>query len=227
MTVKVKRKEEMMGKVVEVTIYLPEDLILTRERRLKADKVDLALLNEAEKINKEYEKLDKSIRNNEINKWRWLGSKLDIIITTVNAIEETDIANHYLWPAIGQYLRDELKRGLDDRKRSGTKNDHYRKCWLLHTVPGTEWITSWVGWDAFTDRGAQLVHSNNFIQLLGKKFMKHRGALTSDDFKDLIKLVVKYIPTQSKNPADMESMSEKKILDIIELIYADFEKSRS
>jgi len=226
MTVKVKRKKQIMGKEVEVTVYLPEEVLLTRDRREKADKLDKVLKAEVERINKEYETLNKKIKVSEIEKWRWLGSKMDNILKSISLIEETDITNNNIWPAIGQYFRQELRRGLDDRKRSGTKNDHYRKCWALHVIPGTEWITSWVGWDAFTDRGEQLVYSKKFIQLLGQKFNTYAGKLRSEDFKEIAKLSVKYIPTQVRNPADVDSMPGKKLEDIAESIYSEFLKVR-
>ncbi len=225
MTVRIKRKETIMGKLVEVTVYLPEEILLTRERRKKADELDKILQAEVEIINKEYEKLDKKIKASEIDKWRWLGEKLNKIIT-IPLIEEGDITNNYIWPAIGQNLRQELRRGLDDKKRSGTKNDHYRKCWELYSNRGSNWITSWVGWDAFTDRGTQLANGNNFIELLGLEFSKYGEKLSSDDFKEIAKLAVKYIPTQDKNPVSIDSMSKKKLESIVNSIYTDFIKTK-
>ena len=65
MTVKVKRKKQVMGKEVEVTVYLPEEVLLTRDRRKKADKLDKVLKNEVERINKEYETLNNKIKVSE------------------------------------------------------------------------------------------------------------------------------------------------------------------
>lgn len=141
-------------------------------------------------------------------------------------IEETDITNNNIWPAIGQHLRHELKRGVDDKKRSGTKNDHYRKCWELYCIPGTEWINSWAGWDAFTDRGEQLVYSKNLIQLLGQKFKKYHGKISSNDFKKIAKITVKYLPTLAKNPANIESMADNKLDEIAKIIYNEFVKEK-
>ena len=226
MTVKVKRTKVVLGKEVEVTVYLPEEILLTRARREEADKADNILRIEVGKINKEYEKLDKKIKNSEIEKWRWLGEKLNAIVSAP-FIEENDVTNNYIWPAIGQYLRPELRRGLDDKKRSGTKNDHYKKCWELYCNPGSKWITSWVGWDAFSDRGTQLVNGNNFLQRLGVKFRKYEGKLNSDDFKEIAKLTVKYLPTQDKNPVHIDSMPEYKMDGIIDSIYSDFVKMKA
>ena len=216
-----------MGKEVELTVYLPEELPLTRDMRANADKLDEILKEETERINKAFEKLEKKTQVNESEKWRWLGGKIDSILKSTSLIEESDVTNNNIWPAIGQYLRRELRRGVDDKKRSGTKKDHYRKCWLYYSVPGTQWITSWVGWDAFTDRGEQLVNSGNFILVLGKKFDNYQGEKTSDEFKEIAKLAVKYIPTQSKSPADIESMSDEKLVEIANKIYRDFVKARS
>ncbi len=224
MTVKVRRKIEAMGAEFEATVYLPEDAPPIKERREKADKLDRILKAEAEKINREYDTLDKRIKNSEIEKWRWLGKKLDDILRSTPLIEQSDKDNHYIWPAIGQYLRRELSRGLNDRKRSGTKNDHYRKCQALYTMPGTDWITSWVGWDAFTDRGEQLVYSQRLMPLLGEKFSNLKGKLRPDDFKEIAKSTVRYIPTQAKTPADIDSMLETKLAEIAEAVYQDFLK---
>jgi hypothetical protein len=226
MAVKIRRKIEAMGGEFEATIYLPEDLLLTKERREKADKLDSVLKAEVGNINMEYESLDEQTKNSEIKKWRWLGEKLDFILRSVELIEQSDLDNHNIWPAIGQHLRKELSRGLDDKKRSGTKKDHYRKCWALYTTPGTDWITSWVGWDAFTDRGEQLVYSKRLMPLLGARFSSLAGKLGADDFKEIAKLTVKYIPTQAKTPKDIDSMPETTLVEIAKSIYHDFSKAK-
>lgn len=226
MTVKVRRKMEAVGVEFEATVYLPEDASLTKERRANADKLDNILKAEANIINSEYDALDKKTRNTEIEKWRWLGGKLDNILNSVALIEQTDMDNYHIWPAIGQHLRNELSRGLDDKKRSGTKKDHYRKCWALYAVPGTDWITSWVGWDAFTDRGEQLVYSERLMPLLAERFSKLKGKLGADEFKEIAKLAVKYLPTQAKTPKDIDSMPETKLVGIAESIYQDYSKQK-
>ena len=48
MTVKVRRRIEAMGTEFEATVYLPEDVWLTKDRREKADKLDRILKVEAE-----------------------------------------------------------------------------------------------------------------------------------------------------------------------------------
>jgi len=226
MTVKVRRRIEAMSTEFEATLYLPEDVPLTKERREKADKLDMKLKAEAEKINTEYDDLARNIKKSEIGKWRWLGQKIAQILESIPSIEQDDIDNNRIWPAIGQHMRAELSRGLDDKKRSGTRNDHYRKCWALHTLPGTEWITSWAGWDAFTDRGEQLAYDKKLLQLLGERFSRFKDRLSSNDFKEIAQLAVQYIPTKAKNPMVIDSMPETKLVEIADIIYEDFSKSR-
>lgn len=213
-----------MGTEFSATIYLPEGVLLTKDRRVKADQLDHYLRAQVEGINREYDQLDNKIKKTEIDKWRWLGQKIDGILTSTTKIEQTDLDNHYIWPAIGQYFRNELSRGVNDKKRSGTKNDHYRKCWALATIPGTKWITSWVGWDAFTDRGDQLVYSNRLMPLLEERFADIYRKLKPDDYKEIAKLLVRYVPTKTKAPIDIESMPDSKIIEIADAIYQDFIK---
>ena len=58
--------------------------------------------------------------------------------------------------------------------------------------------------------------------LLGRKFKKYQEEISSDDFKEIAKLAVKYIPTQAKNPTDIESMPETKLEEIANNILNDF-----
>ena len=71
------------------------------------------------------------------------------------------------------------------------------------------------------------MNSRNLIQLLGKRFDNYQGEITSDEFKEIAKLAVKYIPTQAKSPADIESMSDKRLEGIANKIYRDFVKAKS
>ena len=224
MTVKVKRKTEAMGTEFEATVYFPENVLLTRDRREKADKLDNVIKAKVEGINKEYDTLGSEFKKRDIEKWRWLGKKLNDILESTPLIEQVDIDNYYIWPAIGQYLRKELSRGLNDKKRSGTKNDHYRKCQALCTIPGTDWINSWVGWDAFTDRGDQIVYSKRLMPLLRVKFNSLEVKLRPDDYKEIAKIIVSYLPTQVKKPTDIDSIPETKLVEIAESVHRDFMK---
>jgi len=204
----------------EVKTFLPKT-ILSKSERQQAERLDSILQTMVEEINQQYDTLDKKLKNNEIEKWRWLGGKINEILS-IPFILEKDKENHHIWPAIGQYLREELSRGLKDKKRSGTKNDHYRKCWALATLNGTGWITSWVGWDAFTDRGEQLAYSEKLLPLLEKRFGNFGGKLSPDDFKKIAKLLVEYIPTKAQTPKDIEYLPEDKLVEIADAVYNEF-----
>ena len=208
----------------EVRTFLPKD-ILSKSEREQAERLDGVLKTMVEDINQEYDTLDARIKNNEIEKWRWLGGRINEILS-IPFVSEKDKEDHYIWPAIGQYLRHELSRGLKDKKRSGTKNDHYRKCWALATLPGTGWITSWIGWDAFTDRGEQLAYSGKLLPLLEKRFENLGEKLTPDDFKRIAKLLVEYIPTKARTPKDIEYLPEHKLAEIVNAVYETFIKNK-
>jgi len=223
MVVKVKKKEKIMGADTEVTQYIPDNIPLTRERRRRADFFDIELKKMAENINKEYETLDDFVKKDELRKWWWLGSKIDRGLKSLKNLDKTDVDNHAIWPALGQYFRDELKRGFDAR-RSGTKKDHYRKCWLIATLPDTDWFNSWSGWDAFIDRGEQLVMSNKILPALKGKFSSISYKLRPKDYQKIAKMVTELIPSGTDSPIDIKAMNNKEIERVVESVYKDFNK---
>lgn len=225
MVVKIKKKANVMGKDTEITQYLPDGIPLTRERREKADTLDTELQKKVSFINTEYTKLDNAIKKDELKKWKWLGLKIDEVIKSVKNLEQADIDNHAVWPAIGQYFRNELRRGFD-AKRSGTKKDHYRKCWLIATLSDLDWINSWSGWDAFIDRGEQLVMSNKILPVLKNKFSKISSTLKPRDYQKIAKTITERIPLGTDSPMDVEAMSSAEIEKIVETVYNDFTRQK-
>lgn len=222
MVVKVKKKTKIMEEDIEVTQYMPDNIPLTRERRERADLLDTELRKKAENINKEYEKLDDFVKKDELKKWWWLGTKIDKVLKSLKNLDQTDVDNHAIWPALGQYFRDELKRGFDAR-RSGTKKDHYRKCWLIATLPDTDWFNSWSGWDAFIDRGEQLVTSNKVIPKL-KNVFPTNVRLKPRDYQRIAKMITERIPSGTNKPADIGTMSDDEVRRVIESVYKNFIK---
>lgn len=225
MVVKVKKKEIFMGEEVEFTHYLPDGISITRERREKAEALDRELKGMVSIINREYEKLEDSLKKDELKKWKWLGGKIEQILRTAKNLNRTDIDNQSIWPAIGQYLRSELHRGFD-AKRSGTKKDHYRKCWLLATLPAIDWINSWSGWDAFVDRGEQLVISNKVIPMIGRQFSGISPKLKAKDYQIIAKMITAKIPSGTSAPTDIDAMNDREVEKIVSEVYREFKQGR-
>lgn len=224
MTVKIKKKQEILGELVEVSQYEPSNEALTKEKREKANMLDDELKVLCERINKKYENLDSKVKTNKIEKWKWLGCELANILRNAKNIEITDIDNHYIWPAIGQHFRKELKRGYGKR-RSGTSKDHFRKCWLLATLENTEWINSWSGWDAFVDRGEQIIKNTRIMKMLGNEFGEIK--LNPRDYQMISKMIVSYLPSRSDQAVDINSMTDQKIQRIIKIVYKEFVQKSS
>jgi hypothetical protein len=220
MTVRLKRKRQIMGQVVEMSQYEPGQG-LTRVRREKADLLDVELKKYCSNINDKFDILSDDIKKNELKKWRWLGERLEEIIKGAKNLEMNDVDNHHIWPAIGQYLRGELKRGYET-KRSGTKKDHYRKCWLLAKLPNLNWIQSWGGWDAFVDRGDQIVTSQKIMPAIGNALQNAK--LKTRDYQKLAKNIVNQLPSGAGRIVDLDSMSDEKIKNIVEDVCGKFLK---
>jgi hypothetical protein len=217
MAVKIAKEREVMGKRVIVTRYLPENVPLTRERRDKADLLDLEIKTVVTEINKEYESLKNAIKKDEVLKWRWLGTRLNSSIKKLKNLEQTDLDNHIIWPAFAQYMREELKRGYD-AKRSGTRKDHYRKAWLLGTLPNLEWIMSWGGWDAIVDRGEQLSQNNKLMPLLNKKFKDKK--LSTKQYQKLAKMLTEKLPSVRGQSVEIDSMDDKTLSRLVDDLYS-------
>ena len=169
----------------------------------------------------EFDNLDKMTKSDEYSKWKWLGSKLDFILSNAKNLETTDVDSHVIWPAIGQYFREELKRGFD-AKRSGEKKDHYRKCWLLATIKDTDWIDSWGGWDAYVDRGDQLVINNQLMPELKKKFGSIAFKLKSKDHQRIAKMLTETMPSGTSHPSEINAMELKHIQKAVKDVYNKF-----
>lgn len=212
-----------MGEETEITQYFPDGIPLTRDRREKADLLDTELQKKVGSINKEYDLLSETEKKDEFKKWKWVGTKIDEIFKSTKNLDQADIDNHAVWPAIGQYFREELKRGVD-AKRSGTKKDHYRKCWLIATLSNLDWINSWSGWDAFIDRGEQLVMSNKILPALKNKFSSISNKLRPRDYQKIAKMITERIPSGTDSPMDIEAMSEKEIEKVVDSVFNNFNK---
>jgi len=215
MVVKVRRIELILGKESSVSAYLPESAHLNKEKREKADLLDVKIKDIADSINRDFDKLPKDIQNNEFKKWKWLGNRLADAIKELNKegkLEQTDIDTNAIWPGFGQYFRAELYRGVTTR-RSGDKKDHYRKCWLLAITPHTDWIRIWAGWDAFVDRGEQLVGSNKVMPLLEKKLSGVK--LGKEDYQNIAREIANELPSGAKG-ATIQAMSDSDLDEIID-----------
>lgn len=210
-----------MGEEREITHYIPEDVPLTRERREKADRLDEELKRAVKEINKRYDDLTPGDKKNELKKWRWLGKEIDNLLKKTKNLDQIDVDNNTIWPAFGQYFREELKRGFDAR-RSGTKKDHYRKCWLLATIPDLEWISSWSGWDAFIDRGEQLVMSKKIMPILKERFSGIVSKLKPKDYQKIAKKITELIPSGTTEPVNIDLMEEQEVRKIVDSVYKEF-----
>ena len=223
--IKVKKKTLEMGEETETTHYLPDGILITKERKTQAEKLDEELLFFVTEINNEFNNLDSKIKNDEYSKWKWLGSKIDFILLNAKNLEITDVDNHVIWPAIGQYFREELKRGFD-AKRSGEKKDHFRKCWLLATLKDVDWINSWGGWDAYVDRGDQLVLNSKLMPELKRKFCPTAAKLKTKDHQRIAKIITEKLPSGTSTPANIDAMTERDLAEVVDLVYEEFYKNK-
>jgi len=227
MVVIVRKKVNMGSFEYKAKKYLPEDVLLTKGRKDKAKELDSILENKVKNINKLYDNLPVSVKNISINKWRWLGKEIDKIFKEVNIIEVKDRDEHNIWPAIGQFFRKELSAGMNDKKRSGTKNDHYRKCWALYKLKYTEWIKEWIGWDQLAERGEQLIYNEIILKFLSEKIGNVNPKIKGkEEYAILGKLLVEKLPSL-KSKKNISAFSEQELEEIINTVTKEFLKTRN
>lgn len=217
MTVKVKRKEIVMGREVVVSVYLPKGSQITSDRRKKADMLYVESERLINDINTKFGALPAEIRKDDFKKWKWLGGELASSIKMLSkrgVLEQSDIDNYSIWAGLGQFFRPELSRGVNT-KRSGDKKDHYRKCWLLASTPHTGWIKTWTGWDAFVDRGEQLIGSNKIMPILDAKLS--RVKLGKSDYQNLAREIANELPSGGR-AATIAAMSNTDLKAIIDSV---------
>ncbi len=220
MVVIIKTKKIILGKKRDISLFLPEGYPVTSDSKKAAKLLDDELKNGVKLINAKYNNLDKETKNNSLDKWRWLGKELETLRGSLKHLEQIDFDRHVFWVAVAQYFREELRAGIDTR-RAGTSKDHYRKCWLLYKSSYTNWITTWVGWDAFIDRGDQLIKEKAIMKLLSEKFGDKKQKLNSKDYQTIAKRVVQKLPS-TKGAIDSSQLSKKQLSEIINSIYEGF-----
>lgn len=202
---------DIEGKKREIESFLPSESLLTKDVIEAAKKSNDAIKNFCDVVNSKYEFLPKEKQKNALMKWRWLGEQLDIFFNNEQLIQKSDINRNVIWPAIGQYLRNELSSGINT-KRSGTSKDHYRKCYMLAKCSGTNWFNSWLAWDAFIDRADQLVENDFLLPALEEVFLGLN--LNVKDFQFIAKLTAELLPSTTANPAVIVAMKQPEIKEI-------------
>jgi len=228
MVVIIKSKIRMFGKDQIVDLYKPEEILLTEEVREKANLLDKELKSAAARIDRGYKLLPQNIKHNEFQKWMWLGNQIKNLIPELkklNYLDDKDIDNNLFWSALGQYLNQDLRRGVLT-KRSGTNKDHYRKCWLLATSKNTEWITTWGGWDAFVDRAEQLVGKEKVMLAINKWFkLSSIRSIKTRDYQAIAKSLVKHFPSGVKKPKLIEMIPQPEVDGIVKSVCEEHFKS--
>ena len=215
MTVIVYRKKTVFGKEHLLPEYLPSGTIPTPQIQEEAKALDVSIKKAVTAINSKYGKKAKNF-DNKIEKWRWLGARLAVLLSSLEH-EKADIENNSIWPAISQYLHPDLTRGFNT-KRSGTTKDHLRKAWLLATLPNTDWFNTWIGWDAFVDRGEPLVQDPRILKYLKQTFPNMSSELGKDDYQRIARLLVEVLSSRKGNATNFRLLTDKEIVEAIEKV---------
>lgn len=213
MAVIVYRRKKIFGKEHLIPVYLPPGTIPTPQRQEAAELLDASIKRAVSSLNTEYAGKAKML-SSQMEKWRWLGSSLAVLLNSLKNLERADIENNSVWPAIAQYLHTDLMRGFD-AKRSGTAKDHLRKVWLLATLPDTDWFHTWTGWDAFIDRGEPLTRDPRILKSLKKTFPGESYNLGKNDYQQIARFLVENLSSRKGNAVNFGMLTDVEIQNAI------------
>ena len=227
MAVKIKKIIKFEEGPKEVNSYLPADSALTKGEKEKADQIYEIIKTEVNKINKEFQKIKVSLRKDGFSKWKWLSERLKKLIPLLkkNGMKGKDFEDNLIWVSIGQHLCKDLSKGMDTR-RSGTHKDHYRKVYLLSEIEGINWINSWLGWDAFADRGDAILQNPKIFLELDKKFHNFTKELKTKDYQFIAKKLIEHMPMSGVDRKSISSITSKDLALIAEKVFEDYHQER-
>jgi len=214
MVVIVYRKEIVFGKECLLPTYLPAGTIPTPKLQETAKELDKEIRTIVASINADYSTESKKFVKS-MDKWRWLGSRLELLLKSLRLLEKTDIENNSIWPAISQYLQPDLMRGFD-AKRSGTTKDHLKKVWLLASLPNTDWFNTWTGWDAFIDRGESLVGDPRVFKSFKDQLSSRSFDFNKDEYQSLARFFVETLSSRKGNAVNFALLTDKEIQQAVE-----------
>ena len=226
MAVIVHRIENLSGKDTRVGKFLPERIHLDEKDIRKAEDLDKELKSKVAVINREFElKQDNKKLSTSTSKWTWLGEKTKYLIDSLKYLNSSDIYNNSIWPAINQYLHDDLKNESNPILGGGNK-DHLRRCYYFYEYKFYQFLPNWTAWLEITDRGDQLIHNKTFRDSVRDTFGRDNHLLTSSDYREIAKLIVEQWPSGNPERVVIEHISPKKVSQDMNKIYKDWRDSR-
>ena len=221
------RDQKIDGRVLRAGMFLPQHKHLDERKVRQAEMLNAELKLKVGRINKEFERL--AIKNaqprSSTEKWAWLGLEVGKLLPRLKYLDEEDIHNNAIWPAINQYLDSELKKDSNPEMGGGVK-DHSRRCYYFVKYGFHEFLPNWSAWSELADRGDQLIHNESFRNSIRSTFGHDRKTLTVKDYREIVKLLAEHWPSNIQERVALEHVNTKKIEKDIRDIYAKWAKNK-
>ncbi len=140
-------------------------------------------------------------------------------------LDDSDIYNNIIWPAINQYLDDDLKKYSNPEIGGGAK-DHLRRCYYFVQYDFHKFMPSWGAWYELTSRGDQLIQSKIFRDALRDTFGRDKDSLTVNDYVGISKLLAEQWPSNTRERVIIEHVDPEKIRRDMKKIYKKWISSK-
>ena len=200
MAVIIRKQVKFGNKISEIEAYQPQGVI-SRDERIKADKLDEYLKKRIPKIAEEVlqELPDK---DNTLKKWYLLGKKLRGIVNNRDLVMQSDIDNMLIWQSIWYYLprsmmpeRTNLEKGYIEKQHK--RQDHLSICYELGQFQWEEvnWIERWSDWHEITARRA-IISDKRIFKSLALAIKSLKQYPSKEKMIDILKVIKEKYPTQ-------------------------------
>lgn len=221
------QKQLIDGQYQSVGQFLPLNQSIDEGAIQQALKLDKELGDGVASINKRFARLrDKTPTPlTATEKWTWLGQELCRLIKNLKNMDPIDIDRNTIWPAINQYLDEDLKKP-NNLAANGGLRDHSRRCYYFVLYEFNKLLPNWAAWLALSSRGNHFMHSQAFRNALKATFAKDDTLTASDYKKDICGLFAERWPSNTTERVSLDFLDEKRIQADMKQMYDNWKGFR-
>ncbi len=184
----------------EVETYEPPGR-LSKDERVRADRLDEFLRNEMPKI-REHVLAAAPEHGELVRRWYLLGKKLREIVSNRELVSGADVDSGIIWSAIWYFLPDSLKpagstESTDYSQKRHKRKDHLSLCFEIARFEWCEvaWLKRWDDWNQIAFRPG-LLRDPRILNALGNHMLSLDEYPSRGAFRNIAKMLGEKFPTR-------------------------------